>query len=241
MFELRLNDKEGRSDVVSISCINCKRETGLFLEDTTLDEIITKFVLNAILHHVGMSWIMISNKEMKYDIDDNNHQDWLNKGPWYNTSICLKLHGSIFEDFITYAITDRYNLMCYLVAHDKIQPNDEYYGSSIGDRSIHDNATPKSLEALGSTLNFMDTRLKLLLDNYDARCDAYINAMKDMFKKIPQTMSKPLTPKQKVQKLITDIGGGWYMGKSAKGLPQLRIPKPNKKSQDKQDQIKKSI
>ena len=61
--------------------------------------------------------------------------------------------------------------------------------------------------------------------------------MKDMFKKIPQTISKPLTPKQKVQKLITDIGGGWYMGKIAKGLPQLRIPKPNKKSQDKQDQI----
>ena len=115
-------------------------------------------------------------------MDENNHQDWLNKGPWYNISICLKLHGSIFEDFITYAITDRYNLMCYLVAHDKIQPNDEYYGSSIGDRSIHDNATPKSLEALGSTLNFMDTRLKLLLDNYDARCDAYINAMKEMFK-----------------------------------------------------------
>ena len=29
--------------------------------------------------------------------------------------------------------------------------------------------------------------------------------MKDMFKQIPQTMIKSLTPKQKVQKLMTDL------------------------------------
>ena len=72
---------------------------------------ISKSVLNAILHHVGMSWIISTNKEMNYEIGENNHQDWLDKGPWYNTYICLKLHGSIFEDFITHARTDRYNLM----------------------------------------------------------------------------------------------------------------------------------
>ena len=44
-----------------------------------------------------------------------------------------------------------------------------------------------------------------------------------MFKKTPLTMIKALTPKQKVQKLMTDIGGGWYMGKSAKGIPPLKI------------------
>ena len=49
---------------------------------------VTKFVLDTILHHVGMSWIISSNDEMKYKIDKLNHQDWLNKGPWYNTSIC---------------------------------------------------------------------------------------------------------------------------------------------------------
>ena len=73
---------------------------------------------------------------MKYEINENNHQDWLNKGPWYNTSICLMLHRSIFEDFNTHARTDRYNLMSSLVAHDKIQPNYEYDEISIGDRSI---------------------------------------------------------------------------------------------------------
>ena len=34
-------------------------------------------------------------------------------------------------------------------------------------------------------------------------------------------MIKALTPK-KFQTVMTDIGGGWYMEKSAKGLPQLR-------------------
>ena len=49
---------------------------------------ITKFVLNEILHHVGMSWIICSNEEIKYEIDKSNCPDWLNKGPWYNTDIC---------------------------------------------------------------------------------------------------------------------------------------------------------
>ena len=102
MFELHLNCDKEKLDVIYIRCINRKRETGLFLKNTTFDEMITKFLLNAILHHVGMSWIISSNKEMKYEIDKNNHQDWLNKGPWYNTSICLKLHGSMFEEFITH-------------------------------------------------------------------------------------------------------------------------------------------
>ena len=114
----------------------------------------------------------------------------------------------MFEEFITHARTDRYNLICYLVAHDKIQPAYEYDESSIGDRSIPKDATTKALKALGDTLNFIDIWIKLFLYNNDARQEAYINAMKDMFKQIPQTMIKALTPKQKFQKLMTDIGGG---------------------------------
>ena len=116
---------------------------------------ITKFALNAILYHVGMPWTICSNAEMKYEMEKINHPDLFNKGPWYNKSICLKLHGSMFEYFIKHARTDRYNLMCYLVAHDKIQPAQKYYESSIGDRSIFKNATTKSLKSLGDTLNFI--------------------------------------------------------------------------------------
>ena len=97
------------------------------------------------LHHVGMSWIISSNQEMEYEMDKTNHQDWLNKGPWYNTSICQKLNGSRFDDFITQARTDIYNIMCSLVAHDKMQPDYKDDESSNGDRSISDNATSKAL------------------------------------------------------------------------------------------------
>ena len=75
-------------------------------------------MLNSILNHVGMLWIISSNEEIEYEIYKSNHQDWLNKVTWYNTAICPRLHGSLFEYFITNARTDKYNLMCSLVAHD---------------------------------------------------------------------------------------------------------------------------
>ena len=121
------------------------------------------------------------------------------------------MHGSLFEDFLTHARSDRYNLMCSLFAHIKIQSSYEDDESSIGDRSIPKNATTESLKALGNILNFIDIWLKLFEENYDAICVAYITAMKDMFKQIPLNMIKALTPKQKVQNILTDIGGGWYM------------------------------
>ena len=69
MFELRLIDDKDKLDTIAIWCINCKKATGLFLIQSTFEEMITKFVLNTIFHHVGMSWITISKDEMKYEID----------------------------------------------------------------------------------------------------------------------------------------------------------------------------
>ena len=159
----------------------------------------------------------------------------MNKGPWYKKFICSKLHGSRFENFITQAIMDRYNLMCSLVYHDKLQLDYKYYERSIGDSSITDNATTKTLEELGATINFIDIWLKLFHDNFNASCDSYINDMKDMFIQKTKTIKMALTPKQKVQKPMTDIGGGWYMEKSDKGLTPFRITKLSKKSQEGQD------
>ena len=59
----------------------------------------------------------------------------------------------------------------------------------------------------------------------------YNKDTKEMFKQITTTMKKPLSPKQKVQKVITEVGGGWYMEKNDKGLPPLRRPKLRKKVQ----------
>ena len=63
--------------------------------------------------------------------------------------------------------------------------------------------TTKLLEALVATLNFIGIWLKLLDWNYDYIHVAYITAMNEMFKQISTTMTKPLSTRQKVQKLMT--------------------------------------
>ena len=88
MFELRLFDDRDKVEVIAIRCINWKKITVLYLVNSTLEEMITKFVLNAILHYVGMSWIVFSIKETRYDMDETNHTDWLNEDPWYNKAVC---------------------------------------------------------------------------------------------------------------------------------------------------------
>ena len=40
---------------------------------------------------------------------------------------------------------------------------------------------------------------------------------------------------------MTDIGGGWYMEKSAKELPPLRRTKLSEKAQERQDEIQNKL
>ena len=86
--------------------------------DTTYQEIFTKSLLNKMLHRVGMIWMIEKHEELKYDLDIQN-SDWLTGGPWYNTSICKKLHGKMFERFIINAKTERYNIMCSIDVYEK--------------------------------------------------------------------------------------------------------------------------
>ena len=70
MFEIFLNVGDADLDSVSLKCINCKIETGLKTKSSFeefYDKIITPFVMNPMLYHVGMSWIIISKEEMDYD------------------------------------------------------------------------------------------------------------------------------------------------------------------------------
>ena len=64
---------------------------------------------------------------------------------------------------------------------------------------------------MGATINFIEIWLKVLDQNYEVILGMYNKTMKEMFKKIPTAMTKALSPKQKVQKFMTEIGGGWYM------------------------------
>ena len=102
---------------------------------------ITNFLLNAILYHVRMSWITCSNKEVLYEMDESNHNNWLYKGPRYKTPICSRLHEILFEYFITHARTDRYILLCYLVANEKKKTTNEDEERIIGDRLIPKHVT----------------------------------------------------------------------------------------------------
>ena len=61
--------------------------------------------------------------------------------------------------------------------------------------------------------------------------------MKEMFKQIPQNVEKELTSGEKNRKLMTDIGGGWYLEKCGKGLTPLKRTKLSKKAQDRHDLI----
>ena len=94
--------------------------------------------------------------------------------------------------------------------------------SIIGDMLILKHTTTEALEALGATLNFIDKWIELIEDKYDKRCVAYSNPIKYIIKQIPLKIIKSLTPKQTVQKLMTEIGGELCMEKSAKVLTTLR-------------------
>ena len=58
-----------------------------------------------------------------------------------------------------------------------------------------------------------------------------------MFKQIPQNVEKSLTSREKNQKLMTDIGGGWYLKIFENWLPPLKRAKLSKKAQDRHDLI----
>ena len=97
----------------------------------------------------------------------------------------------------------------FLVARDRMQDNKQDDEISIGDRVIPNDATVKALKSLGATFNFIEIWLHNFCDYYFDRSKYYRVAMVEMFKKIPQNVEKPLTTREKNQKLITDIGGGF--------------------------------
>ena len=45
---------------------------------------------------VGLYRIIQSNKELKFDVQEN-FLSWMCDGLWYNPTICAQLHGSLFE------------------------------------------------------------------------------------------------------------------------------------------------
>ena len=129
-------------------------------------------------------------------------------GPWYNTSICKKLHGKVFEVFIRNARTDKYNIMCYIDAHRKYNPQFCDGGSSGGGCPLPSNSTTETLVLLGATIDFIGCLIKALKQNVLERCNMYVLNMNKLFQKILVELPKQPSPKEKRELLLHVIGGG---------------------------------
>ena len=136
---------ENDVEAIAINCSNCRKSTGLFLKVKKVKYIITKFLLNTVLHYVGLYWISSSNKKMEYDIKENNYPGFLNKGSQYNTAICYKLYETVFGDYIRNDRTYRCNIMCSITVHDKLYPSYADDTISISGREIPNNSTAATL------------------------------------------------------------------------------------------------
>ena len=56
---------------IAIRCGNFGKETMIYVNNlnTTYQDIITTFVLNTILHRVGMLWIIETHEQLQYDME----------------------------------------------------------------------------------------------------------------------------------------------------------------------------
>ena len=104
---------------IAIRCSNCEKETMIYMDNmnTTYQDIITPFVWNKVLHHVGMLWPIETHEKLKYDTENHN-SDWMKVGPWYNTSICknymeICLKNSLEMQELTYILS------CVILMHTK--------------------------------------------------------------------------------------------------------------------------
>ena len=158
--------------------------------NTKYKYIITSIVLNTLLHHVVMSCIILSNNQLKYNMDKHS-SDWITSGPWYNTSICKKLHGKMFEEFIINSRTDRYNFKCYIDDHEKNNPAVNDDGIIGGGYPIPLNSTTEELVSLIATIHFISFWLQALEFFFLERFNMYFFVMKNMFQKIPVELPKP--------------------------------------------------
>ena len=65
-----MNVRKKKLENIAIRCSSCGKETGLSMNNMNINykDIITSFVLNTVLHHVGISWIIEIHEQLKYDI-----------------------------------------------------------------------------------------------------------------------------------------------------------------------------
>ena len=63
---------------IAIRCSNCEKETMIYVDmlKTTYQDIITTFILNKMLHHVGMLEIIETHEKLQYDMEVKIQNGW---------------------------------------------------------------------------------------------------------------------------------------------------------------------
>ena len=88
--------------------------------------------------------------------------------------------------FIINTITDRYNIICSIDAHER--EHQSYIcddGSSGGGCPLPINSTTEALELLGATIDFISCWIESLEHNFIEHCNMYVFNMNKCFHKIP--------------------------------------------------------
>ena len=86
---------------------------------------------------------------------------WMDKVPWYNTTIFTKLNGQIFKDYFITGRKYRYELMCAFDAYEKLHLS------------------------IGQTINFIENLLQFFEVNYEKIIMISNIKMSDLFKTVP--------------------------------------------------------
>ena len=86
-------------------------------DNQNIEDLITPFVSNMVFQHIGLFWIIQSNKNLSLDIQ-NIYPSWILNGSCYNTTIFLRYHLLVFEDYFTTSKHDKYYLICSIKAHE---------------------------------------------------------------------------------------------------------------------------
>ena len=115
-------------------------------------------------------------------------------------------------------------------AHEKMNQQEHDDGSSGGGYPLSSNSTTEALDSLGATIAFIGCWIKALELNLLERCHMYVFTMKILFLKTPVELPKQTSPKEKIQSLLHDIWGSWYMKKLGQNLPPLKKRKLRKKT-----------
>ena len=97
---------------------------------------------------------------------DAYNTKYMDKVPWYNTTICTKLNGQNSEDYLKTGRKDRYYLMCSIDAYGKGRVSSTDGAISGGRRPIPSTSYKESILSLGQTINFINNGLQCFESNY---------------------------------------------------------------------------